>query len=218
MPIEIWFPSFVFYQDLSLEPAARQSAIEAVRDHIDAATLKRDGYVTSNNTRNDLHLDPRMAALLEAFRAPLDGLLHEHLKVDRTNTRFCIGRCWPVYQTDNGASGRLHYHSGAVLSAVFYLLAPAGSGGLEFYKPVETVLDNLPVTERSALTYRTTEYAAVPDRLMVFCGELRHRRRANTGTSDSLERIAVAFDLFSSVDLAVLGGGRPHAEQLREFP
>ena len=218
MPIEIWFPSFVFYQDLSLEANTRQSALEAVRDHIDAGTLKRDGFITASNARSDLHLDPRMAALLEAFRAPLDGLLHEQLKVDRDNARFFIGRCWPVYQTDNGASGRLHYHSGAVLSAVFYLLAPPGSGGLEFYKPADTMLDNLPVSERSTLTYRTAEYAAVQDRLLVFCGELRHRRLSNTGASSSLERIAVSFDLFSTVDIGVRGGGRPHADQLRAFP
>ena len=218
MPIEIWFPSFVFYQDLSLDPAVRQSAIDAARDHIDPETLKRDGFVTASNARSDLHLDPRMAPLLEAFRAPLNGLLFDQLKVDRANTRFFIGRCWPVYQIDNGASGRVHHHPGAVLSAVFYLLAPAGSGGLEFYKPGETALDNLPMTERSALSYRSAEYAAVQDRLVVFCGELRHRRRQNDGTSETLERIAISFDLFSTVDRGVHGGGRPHAEQLESFP
>ena len=216
MPLEIWFPTVVFYEDVAVDAAFRRGALDAVRERM-AVGATGDVAFTADTAPNDLHLDPRVAALLELFRPALARLLFEHLRCDPARVEFHVGRCWPVLQRGNELSGAVHSHRGAVFSGVFFLQAPPGSGALTLYKPCDTLADGLPKAELTALTFPSVTYEAVENRLIVFASELRHNRQPNTGV-ESDARIAIAFDLFALSDLDAFGSGPPRREYWRKLP
>jgi uncharacterized protein (TIGR02466 family) len=216
MPVETWFPTVVFYEDLQLDPAVKQRVLDAVRERVDAQAVRDKGYVTANNARNDLHLDSRVAALFDVFRPFLQNFLFGEMLFDPLRVEFHVGRCWPVVQVDNGYEGMMHHHRGAVFSGVFYLQSPPGSGALEFYKPTHSPYDGLPKARSCGLTYPSATYQAVENRLLLFSADLMHRRLANTAGSPE-QRIAVAFDLYAMADIGAYSAGLPRAEYLKKL-
>lgn len=214
MPLESWFPTVIFFEDLQADPAVTRGAIAAVEERVDLKAIEKNGYVTANNARNDLHLDRRIDALFDVMRPRIVHFLFELMQFDPAQIEFYVGRCWPVVQIGNGYAGVLHHHGAAAFSGVFYLQTPDGSGGLEFHKPTRAAYDTFPKTSSSGLTYVTANYQAVENRLVMFSGELMHRRLANSGgTAD--QRVAIAFDLFAMADIGAYTAGMPRAEYLK---
>jgi uncharacterized protein (TIGR02466 family) len=216
MPLETWFPTIIYFEDLQIEPAVKQGVLDAVRARADRATVLEQGCITADNSTNDLHLDPRVALLFAAFRPSLCRFFFEHMQFDPAQVEFHVGRCWPVVQIDNGYAGRVHHHEGGAFSAVFYLQTPPGSGALEFYKPVDSPYDSIPKTASSGLTYRNAVYQAVEHRLIVFSSDLKHRRLSNTSESTD-ERIAISFDIYTATDIGAYGSGLPRIDYLRKL-
>jgi uncharacterized protein (TIGR02466 family) len=216
VPVETWFPTVVWYQDLTLEPALREDALAAVLERADAAGLEAGSGLTASNAPNDLHHDPRIAALFERLRESLREFLFEELHFDRTKVEFHLGRCWPVVQGAEGeGGGGMHVHRGASFSGVFYLRAPEGAGGLELESPVEWLHDGLEKTALGPLTFRQVTYPAVEGRLIVFPSSLRHRRLP--GATGRAGRVALAFDLYTTTALEVPGAGLPRLAHLRKL-
>jgi uncharacterized protein (TIGR02466 family) len=212
MPIEAWFPTPIFYEDVAVPDAAHESAMAAIASVVDAEKVAGPIRVTAYDAPNSLHLDARMAPLLECLVVPLRRFLFDGLHFDPATTQFHIGRCWPVLQTAGGEGG-LHTHGGAIVSGVFYLETPPGSGGIEFRKPLQNVLDHIAKKDVVPLTFQSTIYAAIRHRVLLFPSDLRHRGLANEpGTSGV--RVAIAFDVYATSDLAVPDGGMPHAQFL----
>lgn len=216
MPVETWFPSVVFYQDYELEPQLRADVLAAVEEKSAALVEATGGRVTASDASNDLHLDPRIAALFGVFAPALKDFLFTDLGIDSQGTEFYIGRCWPVVQDDGEFSGGAHMHSGAVFSGVFYLQVPDGAGPLQFTKPYRSSYDGFDKTDNNALNYLATEYPPIENRLIVFSSDLVHQRLSNSGVGQG-RRIAISFDLYSMVDIDMKGGGMPHFELLRRL-
>lgn len=217
MPVESWFPSVIFFEDLELDPRVETSVLETVHERADVLLATTEpGGVTADNAANDLHLDPRMAPLLALFGPPLKRFLFDDLLIDPSRVQFHIGRCWPVVEGAGTTGGALHQHRGAMFSGVFYLQAPEGSGALQFLKPYRTSFDSLARTDWNPLTYERAEYPAIAHRLIVFSSDLDHRRLPSAEAVRG-QRVAIAFDLYSMVDLDVKGGGIPHYDMLRRI-
>lgn len=213
MPLETWFPTVIYYEDLDVAADVRAGALAAIRERVDPEIVRTDHGMTAGNSRNDLHLDARVGPLLELFREPFRRFLFDAMLLDPARVEFYMGRCWPVVVAENGYPGGVHVHSGAVFSGVFYLLTPPGSGGLQFLKPVVSPHDGLARSAHSELTYQVARYEAREHRLILFSADLRHQRLPNAGPSEG-ERLAIAFDLYSMTDIEVPGGGLPRANQL----
>lgn len=216
MPIECWFPSIVFYEDVEVAPAIRDAALAAIADRVAAHGAGDEFGLTADSAPNDLHLDPRVAPLLGLLQPALGRFLFETMRFDAARVEFHLGRCWPVVQRGNAHSGQVHWHRGSVFSGVFFLQAPPGSGAFALHKTPQALYDGLPKSEPADLTARIVTYEAVENRLLVFPSEMRHNRQANDG-SPADTRIAIAFDLFALSDLAVHDAGLPRREAWRKL-
>jgi hypothetical protein len=216
MPIETWFPTVIFYDDLVVPPAAHDLAMQAIRELVGEEDLARVPRQTAFNTPNTLHLDPRLEPLLAVLFPPIRWFLFEVLNFDPEITEFFIGRCWPVVQTGIGEGG-LHCHTGGILSGVFYLETPEGSGALEFHKPGTCSFDHLHKKALSPLTFKTVSYAAVPHRLLLFPSDLEHKGLPNREDTAG-PRVAIAFDLYSMTDIGTPVGGIPHPRNRKPIP
>ena len=217
MPVEIWFPTVVFHEDIAVEPAVRSAALDAVRDRVATQGADEEIGLTASGTAHDLHLDARVAPLLDALRPAVARFLFEVMLFDRERVEFHVGRCWPVVQRGTNYGGNVHHHRGAVFSAVFFLQVPPGSGPLALYKPNDVLYDGLPKKEESVLTWTRVTYEAVESRLVLFSSELRHNRQPNT-TALGDARIAIAFDLFALSDLDAAQSGMPRIDAWKRFP
>lgn len=221
MPVEHWFPVSIFFEDVALSPELREGVVEAILEQKDAEKIGEFTAITANSARHDLHHDPRVSALFDELESVFARFLVEGLRVDSDAVSLSVGRCWPVIQISNGSSGQKHHHREAVYSAVMYFQVPSGSGGIEFFKPLDWACDALPKREFAAATFGTARYKAKEGRLLIFPSELEHRRlanetkEANDGADEEGARLAIAFDLYATVDLARYEGGRPHAENHR---
>jgi uncharacterized protein (TIGR02466 family) len=187
--------------------------MEAIRDVVGEEELARAPRYTAFNTPNTLHLDPRLDPLLAVLFPPIRWFLYELLHFDPQVTEFFMGRCWPVVQSTGGEGG-LHAHSGGALSGVFYLETPAGSGPLEFHKPLRCSFDHLHKKALSPLTFDKVSYAATRHRLLLFPSDVKHQGMANAEGTVGV-RVAIAFDLYSMTDITVPYGGIPQARNLK---
>lgn len=211
MPIEAWFPAFVYFEDVSFSAPVRAAALEAVRERIDPEVIAEHTGITASCARNDFHHDPRIAALLDELKPAFQRCFVDELQIDLTQVKFSIGRCWPVIQISNGSSGIKHHHRGATFSAVLYLQVPENAGDLEFFKGSGFLCDALPKTELNLLSFQTARYSAKENRVLIFPSELEHRRSRNSGNAAE-ERLAIAFDFYASSEISHFEAGRPHAE------
>lgn len=211
MPVEAWFPAFVYFEDVEFSESIRSAALEAVREKMDPDVLSKHTGITASCARNDFHHDPRIAALLDELKPVFQRCFVTELQIDLSQVRFSIGRCWPVIQINNGSSGIKHHHRGATFSSVLYLEVPEDAGDLEFYKDNRFLCDALPKTELNLLSFQTAKYAAKENRILIFPSELEHRRTQNRGTSKG-ERLAIAFDFYTSAEISHFEAGRPHPE------
>ncbi len=216
MPAETWFPTVIFYEDFQLDPALKSGVMEAIQERRQEETFQMHGGITASNTPNDLHLDPRVARLFKIFQPAIEGFLYDTMAFDPKRMEVYLGRSWPVIQIDNGFSGAFHFHRGAAFSGVFYLQAPPGSGSLEFRKPGRQLLDGLPRAKDNTYNYTRTTYQAVEHRLILFNSEIEHRRLANED-SETGDRIAIAFDLFTMSNLLDYESGLPGYEYLQKI-
>ena len=215
MPVESWFPTLVFYEDVAVPEGVHAGALEAVTESVDAERLEEVRRYTAAEAPNTLHRDPRIEALLGLLFVPARRFFFEVLRFNAERTRFFVGRCWPVVQAAGG-SGGLHTHGGATLSGVFYLETPEGSGALEFRKPTSFSHDHVEKVEMTELTFDTVTYPATRHRLLLFPSNIIHRALANADDIAS-PRVAIAFDIYSTADIENPVGGFPHAENLLSF-
>ncbi len=215
MPVEAWFPTLVFYEDIPVPRATIEAALAAIREAVGDEMLATVPRYTAAEAPNTLHLDPRLDPLLGELVPVIGQFLFDILHFDSRSTEFYIGRCWPVVQNARG-KGELHRHAGALLSGVFYLDAPEGSGGIEFRKPYWSSYDHTPKTELTAVTFSHVTYAAATNRLLLFASDLLHRALPNTGDL-ARPRIAIAFDIYSMTQIDNHEGGIPHIENLKKI-
>ena len=173
MPIETWFPTVIFHEDLDVPTPVRAQALERVRQLVDEEVLEQLGRYTAANGPNTLHLDPPLRPLLKILGAAIRRFLFDELRLDRERVQFYLGRCWPVVQSGS-VGGELHTHAGAAVSGVFYLETPEGSGGLAFQQPFALAYSHLARSADTPLTYDRVVYEAARHRLFLFASNVPH--------------------------------------------
>lgn len=110
------------------------------------------------------------------------------MDVDRHPPR--ISECWlNVYQSRH--SQEIHLHRNSVISGIYYVKAPPGSGATLFYSPQSDVMLEPPSTVANKLNAKVTGFPPVEGRMILFRSSVRHS--VLPGNMDG-ERITIAFD------------------------
>lgn len=128
-----------------------------------------------------------------AFREVAERQVREYAKslsmdVNRHPPR--ISECWVnVYESKH--SQEIHLHRNSVISGIYYVQAPPGSGPTLFYSPLSDVMLEPPSTAPSKLNAKVTAFPPVEGRMILFRSSVRHS--VLPGTMDG-ERITVAFN------------------------
>lgn len=198
MPVELWFPLALYYEDTLAEAAVRDS-LRVVRS-LDTSGVNGSAAWTGDVASIDaLHRDPRFDAVTQAVaRAAWNYLTEVGYRTD--DLELHVQRAWPVVSRP-GQSVAPHTHATAHLSVVVYLDAPEGSGALRLQNSAapnelsagSTMLT--PVAEPGQLNFGSASYEPVAGRLVVFSARQRHEVLANRSGRD---RISLSYDLVVS--------------------
>ncbi len=111
-----------------------------------------------------------------------------NMDVDRHPPR--ISECWlNVYSSKH--SQEIHLHRNSVISGIYYVRAPAGSGATLFYSPLSDVMLEPPATVPNKLNAKVTGFPPVEGRMILFRSSVRHSVLPGEMTG---ERITIAFN------------------------
>ena len=199
MPIQSLFPTLLYRADAAgagvlnrqLEQAALQLAGD---DRTGAKWCERHGYAgyTSYGSISDL------SESLPAF-AKLERIIHRHAalfaKALHWDLRGGKPRCdsmW-VNVLPEGGSHSSHLHTNAVLSGVYYVTVPPGSGPIVFEDPRHAMMMAAPPRKASApREFKTTvSEAPAPGSLLLWESWLRHE--VPLSRAETL-RISISFN------------------------
>ena len=139
-------------------------------------------------SQTDLHRDPAFGQLMhvagECARTVLDD---ERWMYDGVE----VTECWANISTPGG-SHRSHAHPNSLLSGVWFVQSPEGSGQLEFRDPRVNGWLRLERVEPVPANSQTVNVSPTPGLMLMFPSWLGHMVGQNTGAG---ERVSVAFNV-----------------------
>lgn len=227
MPVDLWFPLAVYYEDLADAAAHHEAYVRHVYDALDrsASDATSAAWTGDVHGADRLHDDDRFAWLTEAVATHawkyLTLLGHDVDELD-----IHIQRSWPVVAAPGqGVAG--HSHHNAHVSAVYFVAAASGAGTLRFAnasRPNEVSPGagsgaTGSYREHNPLNYGAAEYEAIAGRLLLFPAKQRHEVLLNESSND---RLSISFDLVLSTRCDRAGGVHeflmPPPERWRRVP
>lgn len=124
------------------------------------------------------------------------GKYFEEVGCFRENVEAELNSLWLMINRE-GHWNQLHCHPGSILSGVFWIKSPPGSGKIEFNSPhyydrnqeVESYTEDL---KKSFNNYNTFSFVPVEGSMMLFPSSLYHMVEPNTTGKD---RIAASFNI-----------------------
>ena len=190
--IQLLFPTVLQISDLSNEPemnANLTSMVEEIR--------RRHGNSKPQSWACDLYTtigEPEALFHWQELRPFCEIVL---TKIRQFGSKFAydvsqaeINECW-VNVYESGHAQEIHLHKNSVVSGIYYLKVPEGSGPTMFYSPQSDVM--LEPRPGAGNQYNATVSAVPPveGRLVVFKSSLRHAVMPGLFEGD---RITLAFN------------------------
>lgn len=190
---EDWFPTSVWmfdHPDAQTLNTTLLRCIHAVR-RADSHGITDRSSVRGWHSRDDLHRRSGMDALLEFIAASITQVTTA-LSWDRTQVAPRITNCWANINGP-GASNQTHNHPNSYLSGAYYVQAPPQCGDIFFDDPrAPAVMQTVPLTRYSPLTYARVTYPPQVGRLLIFPSWLSH----GVGPNESQhERVSISFNV-----------------------
>ena len=101
-----------------------------------------------------------------------------------------VSECW-VNIYGNHHSQEIHLHKNSLISGIYYVKAPPGSGATLFYSPQADEMISAPIKQGNNLNATVTGFPPVEGRMLLFRSSVRHS--VLPGTMEG-ERITLAFN------------------------
>lgn len=101
-----------------------------------------------------------------------------------------VSECW-VNIYGNQHSQEIHLHKNSLISGIYYVKAPPGSGATLFYSPQADEMISAPIKEGNNLNATVTGFPPVEGRMLLFRSSVRHS--VLPGTMEG-ERVTLAFN------------------------
>lgn len=136
------------------------------------------------------------------FQYPSVQKLREHIMaeaaafagaygLDHQRHPLRLQECW-VNIYDRGDGQEIHCHANSVLSGIYYVATPEGSGQLMFHSPMADSMLEPPKREMNSMNVPATGLTPQAGTMILFRSWLRHSVMPSTGTDS---RISIAFNL-----------------------
>ncbi len=182
------FPTCVWEYELSSAADLNRelsTAIEALR----ASTTSRSRESGTWQSVGDLHERPEFKDFMEVIIAAASGIL-EYLKIPSEG--IIVTNCW-VNVNYQGYAHHRHSHPNNLLSGVYYVKIPPGSGKIVFEDPRPQAGVLVPAfSEITPQNSAKHSFEVAEGRLLFFPSWLQHSVEAQTAEE---ERISIAFNM-----------------------
>jgi uncharacterized protein (TIGR02466 family) len=146
-------------------------------------------YTTFESLKT-VHSEPGFGDLAAAVEREANDFAHQ-LGMELGENPVRIHSSWlNIYGP--GHSQEIHVHANSLISAVYYVAAPAGVPGLKIHSPFHDSMLSPATVDVSPANQLFDELPVEPGRLIMFRSWTRHSVRANPVAG---ERISIAFNL-----------------------
>lgn len=192
--LQMLFPTVLQVSDIPQRERIKGPLLEAVR-----ALRAREPSSKPDSWACELYttIGNPGALLRQPGLAPFRVICEEKLQAfaramgyDLRNQPPVLRECW-VNCYGPGHSQEIHLHRNSVISGIYYLQAPPGSGATLFYSPLADVMLEPRAVESNSLNAKVAGYSPVEGRMLLFRSSLRHS--VLPGTFDG-ERVTIAFN------------------------
>lgn len=189
---EIYFPTRIYRIDLP-ECAAINAALKPPIYALRAADP--DGIGRSNFGAWHSHTKVHELEEFRFFASRMDEVFRSVFEDFGYARSPKCNDMW-VNVTPRHGGNRSHVHSGALLSGVYWVQAPEGSGAIGFDDPRAQALVFLPILTEEARNrpdhWTRVYFKPIEGRVLLFPAWLRHEVEANESTVD---RISISFNV-----------------------
>ena len=201
MSIKAWFPTFIYYETLSVKGGEKFNAellkeCYQIRDYDEEgqewSRTKYPGGYTSYGSMAQLHrfsstfaeLERRINKHVKAFAA--------HLEMDLRKRKFQMTDCWVNIMPRQTTHG-LHLHPLSFISGTYYVNTPKNCSSIKFEDPRLSKFMAAPpkVAEPSDHNRQFVSYPADTGKVVLFESWLRHEVSSNQSEED---RVSISFN------------------------
>jgi uncharacterized protein (TIGR02466 family) len=189
--IETWFPTAIYQEEKlfsDIENKYWDNYVKTIEQTYKSGGDEWEGGTyTTHGTNYDLIKDPIFAPLVTTVTNHVNAFATLH----NSNHHYTPSGAWLNVATGHNFQ-EMHTHNESMISAVYYISAPPGSGKIVFEDPREP--DMLPLKNilvRNDLSYIKVGYEAQEGFLVIFRSYLRHMVLSGKNTD---RRISVAFN------------------------
>ena len=184
--IDLWFPTAIYYAREIISEKENDKIIEEVKKlqkQIESGGESWNCNVYTTFEKYNLHKNKTFEPLFSA----IDKHVKIYAEAHGSDGTYECGNAWfNVNKSDSFQE--YHTHNNSIISAIYYIQAPEGSGSTVFKDPKPT--DMLPLknimTDRNDLTYEATNYSAETGKLLLFRSFVPHLVQQGTNTIDRI--------------------------------
>ena len=194
MPIQKWFPTTLYVEELSPPP----KIMEGMIDYVSRFYEKNKAlYNPAVGLTGDMFGESRIhqSSTFSWLNKQILFYCKEYLGAlgaDPNNLKVYASKAWPVVLQQGAKVGR-HRHKNSVLSAVFYLQTDDMDSGEIRFKDPNPTLNQIPWDlDPNPLSFRECFYESQVNRLLVFPSSLEHQVGVYKGEK---ERYSLSYDL-----------------------
>lgn len=113
------------------------------------------------------------------------------LELDTEKHPLRVTECW-VNIYGEGHAQEVHQHANSVISGIYYVKAPEGSGELLFHSPYHDTMLDPPTLRASEINIPMVSFIPKEGMMVLFRSYVKHSVRPTKGNA---ERISIAFNL-----------------------
>lgn len=188
---EVWFHTPVWSRKV-LDHQRLNAHILQMLDKLqsETPTIQRSN-VGGWHSHDQIHRGPDFAEIRKVIGKTCAACA-TFMEFDFDNFDLVIKEMW-INKNGPGDFNKAHIHPNAILSGVYYVKTPEGSGNLELYDPVPARLMNIyPIKKRKPINLQAVEYRAEEGLLLIFPSWLQHAVQPNRSEDF---RVSISFNI-----------------------
>lgn len=188
--INLWFPVSIYTEHNILTSEQHEelvSHVEQIKQNIPSGGKEWFGSIYTTFETYDIVEDKSFSPLMDK----VNFHVHEYARHHNSSSEYNCTEAW-FNESIEHQFQEFHTHANHIISAVYYLKAPEGSGDIVFRDPKQP--DMMPlknVREQNDLTFGATSYNPTENSLIIFRSYVPHMVKPGKNKTG---RISVAFN------------------------